>query len=143
MDFKPNLASRPTIPTNGSSPSLGASLSRCHSGHLQRTWLGNDLGRLLDIEILTHVLLKACSSSPGLISTHLRVLACLSGLCPLHVQRYLHFHLFSGLPRDSSPTSTTYVSTITQLYTSLLHVLVYNILQAQPQTPRTLSYRAV
>ena len=31
--------------------------------------LGMDM---LDIEILTHVLFKACSSSPGLISTHLK-----------------------------------------------------------------------
>ena len=73
---------------------------------------------VLDIEILTHVLLKACSSSPGLIPTHLRVLACLSGLCPLHVQRYLHFHLLfwfaSGL--------FTYLNNVCVHHHTTLHI---------------------
>ena len=41
---------------------------------------------MLDIQILTHALLKACSSSPGLISKSWP--ASRSGLCPLHAQCY-------------------------------------------------------
>ena len=51
--------------------------------------------------MLSSRLAAVAQDSSQLISTHLRVLACLSGLCPLHVQHYLHFHLFSGLPTNT------------------------------------------